>query len=102
MSLKEALMRWTALFCASPMSGVGACAASTAASQPAPSSVVEGGISAAGGAAPVGSSAVDGKTASCGSVRPWGALGTGAAPIGFEGGDLLATVVPGSPSGEEP
>src|SRR6478672_3120255 len=48
-------MRCTAASCGSPISGVGPCAASTAASQPAPSSPVFGLISPGAAAAAAGS-----------------------------------------------
>ena len=87
-------MRSTALDCASPISGVAACAASTAASQPAPSSVAVGVISSSGASAPVApvSSPTAGLSWSCGSVRPCGEGGVVTGVVVAAG--CLTTVVP--------
>src|SRR5512144_688097 len=95
-------MRCTALSCWSPISGVGPGAASTAASQPAPSSMAEGVISSAGGAAPVGASSPpsDGLSCSCGSVSPCG-LVTGPVVTAVVH-ELLSTVLDGSWASAKP
>src|SRR3990170_4810983 len=94
MLLKYALMRSTALVCSSPMRGVEDCAASTAASQPAPSSTVEGTISSDGSGAPVAPvcSPAGGTSTSSGSVNPFGA--PGAAGVFGAGGGFATLLAP--------
>src|SRR5262245_29611562 len=93
-------MRSSALVCSSPIRGVDACASSTAASQPAPSSTVGGTISCEGGGAPVAPvcSPVGGAIVSSGSVSPCGA----GAGVGFGAGGVLATLLAPSWAGAVP
>ena len=104
-------MRCTALVCWSPISGVGPGAASTAASQPAPSSMAAGAISSAGGAAPVGCSPplIEGRSCSWGCVRPCGLVTEPVVVVAVAAGlfaagglELLLTVVEGSCASAKP